>query len=244
VTGAGSQTHRLQEEAGADAHLPQLSAVVVVVSRSRSMSDALCQRLHQQGIVAIPADSTGSATFGLGEASPLAVVVDATSGLGDRELLDAVRLSAGAPVLVLPASGLAHPALLAEPAEAALDPWTPGSAVRAQLATAAAVTMALSEAVLRSGPVELDVLRHEVRVHGEPVWFTLKEFELLELLLRFRGRVLSTDFLQARVWGPSRNGILHTLYVHIRRIRQKIEPDPQRPRYLLTLRGSGYKFQG
>jgi two-component system response regulator RegX3 len=169
--------------------------------------------------------------------------VDATTGLGDRELLDAVRLAAGAPVLVLSASGFAHPALLAEPGDPALDPWTPGSVVRSQLAIAATVTLALSEAVLRSGPVELDVLRHEVRVNGEPVWFTLKEFELLELLMRFRGRVLSTDFLRARVWGPGGEGSLHTLYVHIRRIRQKIEPDPRRPRYLVTLRGSGYKFQ-
>lgn len=221
---------------------PAEPPAVVVVSRNRSISDGLRQRLREQGIAAITADTADAATDSLGAASPLAVVVDATTGIGDRDLLDAVQLAAGAPVLILPPSGHAHPAVLQEPTDATPDPWTPGSVVRAQLARAAMVTVALAEAVLRSGRVELDALRHEVRVDGEPVWFALKEFELLELLLRFRGRVLSPDFLLARVWGSSGEGSAHTLYVHIRRIRQKIEPDPRHPRHLVTLRGSGYKF--
>jgi DNA-binding response OmpR family regulator len=96
--------------------------------------------------------------------------------------------------------------VLEEPPDVGADPWTPGGVVHAQLAAAAMVTAALGEAVLRTERVELDVLRHEVRVDGMAVWFALKEFELLELLLRFRGRVLSSEFLLARVWGRRGSG--------------------------------------
>jgi two-component system response regulator RegX3 len=242
MASVGSQADRPEREAAPDC-LPSTRAVVVV-SRRRSVSEGLRRELHEQGIEATTADSAGSATSQLGEAPLLAVIVDATPGLDDRELAEAVRLSAGAPVLVLPASGVVHPEVLPDPVDPPLDPWAPGSVVRSQLAAAATVALALSEAVLNAGPIGLDVLRHEVRVDGKPVWFTPKEFELLELLMRVRGHVLSAALLQARVWGTEGGASLHNLYVHIRRIRQKIERDPRRPRHLLTVRGSGYRLQG
>jgi two-component system response regulator RegX3 len=98
------------------------------------------------------------------------------------------------------------------------------------------------EEVLRGGPVELDVARHEVRVGGEPVGFPPKEFELLETLLRRKGRLLTRDVLIDRVWGPGYVGDTKTLDVHVKRIRRKIEEDPHRPRHLVTVRGLGYKF--
>jgi two-component system response regulator RegX3 len=96
--------------------------------------------------------------------------------------------------------------------------------------------------VLALGPVEMDVDRHVVRVHGELVAFPLKEFELLELLLRNPGRVLTRGQLIDRIWGSDYVGDTKTLDVHVKRIRSKIEDDPAAPKLLTTVRGLGYKL--
>ncbi|GII97691.1 two-component system response regulator RegX3 [Sediminihabitans luteus] len=95
---------------------------------------------------------------------------------------------------------------------------------------------------LAVGHVRMDVDRHTVLVHGSPVAFPLKEFELLELLLRNAGRVLTRGQLIDRVWGSDYVGDTKTLDVHVKRVRAKIEPDPSSPRYLVTVRGLGYKI--
>ena len=100
-----------------------------------------------------------------------------------------------------------------------------------------------AEDVLRGGPVEMDVGRHEVRVRGEAVGFPPKEFELLEMFLRNPGRVLTRGQLIDRVWGSDYVGDTKTLDVHVKRLRAKLEPDPANPKYLLTVRGLGYKFE-
>jgi two-component system response regulator RegX3 len=96
--------------------------------------------------------------------------------------------------------------------------------------------------VLEAGPVRMDVERHTVMVGGEVTPFPLKEFELLELLLRNAGRVLTRGQLIDRVWGADYVGDTKTLDVHVKRIRAKIEPDPGNPRFVLTVRGLGYRF--
>jgi two-component system response regulator RegX3 len=96
--------------------------------------------------------------------------------------------------------------------------------------------------VVEAGPVRMDVERHLVTVGGHPVQMPLKEFDLLELLLRNSGRVLTRGQLIDRVWGPDYVGDTKTLDVHVKRLRAKIEPDPAHPKYLVTVRGLGYKF--
>ena len=88
----------------------------------------------------------------------------------------------------------------------------------------------------------MDVERHVVTVDGAPVPLPLKEFELLELLLRNAGRVLTRIQLIDRVWGSDYVGDTKTLDVHVKRLRAKIEPDPGHPTMLITVRGLGYKF--
>ncbi|MDK8768073.1 response regulator [Corynebacterium freneyi] len=101
----------------------------------------------------------------------------------------------------------------------------------------------LEEDVLRGGRVVMDVERHVVTVDDEPVSMPLKEFDLLEYLLRNSGRVLTRGQLIDRVWGADYVGDTKTLDVHIKRLRSKIEVNPSRPRHLVTVRGLGYKFE-
>jgi two-component system, OmpR family, response regulator RegX3 len=101
----------------------------------------------------------------------------------------------------------------------------------------------LISSTVHAGPVRMDVERHVVSVSGEQVPLPLKEFELLEMLLRNSGRVLTRGQLIDRVWGSDYVGDTKTLDVHVKRLRSKIEPDPSTPRYLITVRGLGYKFE-
>ncbi|KQM59045.1 MULTISPECIES: response regulator transcription factor [unclassified Agreia] len=101
----------------------------------------------------------------------------------------------------------------------------------------------LAEPVLESGPVQMDIERHTVRVNGVDTAMPLKEFELLELLLRNAGRVLTRGQLIDRVWGSDYFGDTKTLDVHIKRIRSKIEQVPSEPTLLVTVRGLGYRFE-
>jgi two-component system, OmpR family, response regulator RegX3 len=98
--------------------------------------------------------------------------------------------------------------------------------------------------VLEAGPVRMDVDRHVVSVGGSVVQLPLKEFELLEFLLRNAGRVLTRGQLIDRVWGADYVGDTKTLDVHVTRLRAKIEDDPRAPRLLLTVRGLGYRLEG
>jgi len=101
----------------------------------------------------------------------------------------------------------------------------------------------LSGPSVEAGPVRMDLDRHVVSVNGEHVPLPLKEFELLELLLRNAGRVLTRGQLIERVWGADYVGDTKTLDVHVKRLRGKIEPEPSLPRHLVTVRGLGYKFE-
>lgn len=98
------------------------------------------------------------------------------------------------------------------------------------------------EDLLSAGPVQMDVERHVVTVRGETVALPLKEFDLLEFLLRNAGRVLTRGQLIDRVWGSDYVGDTKTLDVHVKRLRAKVEADPANPELLLTVRGLGYKF--
>jgi two-component system response regulator RegX3 len=99
------------------------------------------------------------------------------------------------------------------------------------------------DGVVEAGGVRMDVERHAVAVDGREISMPLKEFELLELLLRNAGRVLTRGQLIDRVWGSDYFGDTKTLDVHIKRIRSKIEREPSEPVRLVTVRGLGYRFE-
>ena len=98
--------------------------------------------------------------------------------------------------------------------------------------------------IIEAHGVRMDVERHSVSVSGRPVHLALKEFELLEMLLRNAGRVMTRGQLIDRIWGANYFGDTKTLDVHVKRLRAKIEQNPAQPKLLLTVRGLGYKFEG
>ncbi|MEX3516855.1 response regulator transcription factor [Corynebacterium camporealensis] len=106
-----------------------------------------------------------------------------------------------------------------------------------------AVEEFVPDQILEGGRVRMDVERHTVAVDGEPVSMPLKEFDLLEYLLRNAGRVLTRGQLIDRIWGADYVGDTKTLDVHVKRLRSKIELQPSRPKHLVTVRGLGYKFE-
>ena len=97
--------------------------------------------------------------------------------------------------------------------------------------------------VVSVGPIRLDTARHQASINGAPVGLPLKEFELLEFLMRNAGRVLTRSQLIDRVWGGDYFGDTKTLDVHIKRLRSKIEADPANPVLIQTIRGLGYKLE-
>jgi DNA-binding response OmpR family regulator len=101
----------------------------------------------------------------------------------------------------------------------------------------------VGEAPIAAGELEVDFERREVRMQGEPVKLTYVEFEILAALASAPGRVLTRDLLLERIWGDSAYRDPRTIDVHIRHLREKVEPDPQQPEYLLTVRGVGYRFR-
>ncbi|MGB2757112.1 MAG: response regulator transcription factor [Acidimicrobiia bacterium] len=98
-------------------------------------------------------------------------------------------------------------------------------------------------ATLSIGDIELDIARHEVRVRGELVGLARKEFQLLQILMEKAGRVLPRDVLLKEVWGADFFGDSKTLDVHIKRVRSKVEVDPNHPTCIVTVRGVGYRYE-
>lgn len=106
-----------------------------------------------------------------------------------------------------------------------------------------AVDLDEEQAFVAVGPVRMNFERHEVSVNGESVLLPLKEFELLEFLMRNSGRVLTRGQLIDRIWGSDYVGDGKTLDVHVKRLRSKIESDPANPLLITTVRGLGYRFE-
>ena len=99
------------------------------------------------------------------------------------------------------------------------------------------------DGVITAGPVRIDTERHQVNINNELISLPLKEFELLEFLVRNSGRVLTRSQLIDRVWGSDYFGDTKTLDVHVKRLRAKVEKDPANPVFIQTIRGLGYKFE-
>jgi two-component system response regulator RegX3 len=222
---------------------------VLVVEDEESISDPLAYLLRQEGFeVAVAATGPdGLAEFDRGGAD--IVLLDLMlPGLSGTEVCRTLRARSSVPVIMLTARDSEIDKVVG--LELGADDYvTKPFSSRELVARVRAVLRRRVEPeesaqpALQAGPVRMDVERHVVTVAGEAVPLPLKEFELLELLLRNAGRVLTRGQLIDRVWGADYVGDTKTLDVHVKRLRAKIEPDPGSPQHLVTVRGLGYKLE-
>jgi two-component system response regulator RegX3 len=224
---------------------------VLVVEDEESFSDALSYMLRREGYDAVVAATGPDALAEFDRAGADIVLLDLMlPGLPGTEVCRALRSRSNVPIIMLTAKDTEIDKVVG--LELGADDYVtkPYSArelvarIRAVLRRRGDAAEAPSaDGVLQAGPVRMDVERHVVAVDGEQVPLPLKEFDLLEFLLRNVGRVLTRGQLIDRVWGSDYVGDTKTLDVHVKRLRAKLEPDPANPKYLLTVRGLGYKLE-
>lgn len=225
---------------------------VLIVEDEESFSDALSYMLRKEGFeVGVAADGRAALELFERQGADIVLLDVMLPGLSGTEVCRQLRQVSSVPIIMLTAKDSEIDKVVG--LELGADDYVtkPFSSrelvarVRAVLRRRSDVdepVSAKSSSVLEAGPVRMDIDRHLVAVDGSEVKLPLKEFELLELLLRNSGRVLTRSQLIDRIWGSDYVGDTKTLDVHVKRIRAKIEPDPANPIYLITLRGLGYKF--
>jgi two-component system, OmpR family, response regulator RegX3 len=222
---------------------------ILVVEDEESFSDPLSYLLRKEGYEVGVAETGPAALEEFDRAGADLVLLDLMlPGLSGTEVCRQLRSRSAVPVIMLTAKDSEIDKVVG--LEIGADDYvTKPYSSRELLARVRAVLRRgqesedLSPATLEAGPVRMDVDRHVVTVSGEHVALPLKEFELLELLLRNTGRVLTRHQLIDRVWGSDYVGDTKTLDVHVKRLRSKVESDPGAPRHLVTVRGLGYKFE-
>ena len=222
---------------------------ILVVEDEESFSDALSYMLRKEGFeVAV----SGNGPDGIEEfdrtGADLVLLDLMLPGLSGLEVCRQLRQRSDVPVIMLTAKDAEVDKVVG--LEIGADDYvTKPFSARELVARIRAVLRRRGEpeellnGVLEAGPVRMDVDRHIVTVNGDGVSLPLKEFELLEFLLRNSGRVLTRGQLIDRVWGSDYVGDTKTLDVHVKRLRAKLEPDPSTPKHLITVRGLGYKFE-
>ena len=222
---------------------------ILIVEDEVSFSDPLSYVLRKEGYDVAVAETgpDGLAEFDKNGAD-LVLLDLMLPGLSGVDVCRALRQRSTVPVIMLTAKDSEIDKVVG--LEIGADDYvTKPYSSRELLARVKAVLRRLAEpeellpATLEAGPVRMDVERHTVSVSGRPTSLPLKEFELLEMLLRNSGRVLTRMQLIDRVWGSDYVGDTKTLDVHVKRLRAKIEPDPANPVHIVTVRGLGYKFE-
>jgi two-component system response regulator RegX3 len=222
---------------------------ILIVEDEVSFSDPLSYLLKKEGYDVAVAETgpDGLAEFDKNGAD-LVLLDLMLPGLSGIDVCRALRQRSSVPVIMLTAKDSEIDKVVG--LEIGADDYvTKPYSSRELLARVKAVLRRLAEpedllpSTLESGPVRMDVERHTVSVQGRSVSLPLKEFELLEMLLRNSGRVLTRMQLIDRVWGSDYVGDTKTLDVHVKRLRAKIEPDPANPVHIVTVRGLGYKFE-
>ncbi|WP_299035836.1 response regulator transcription factor [uncultured Pseudokineococcus sp.] len=224
---------------------------ILLVEDEESLSDPLAYQLGREGYdVAVAADGPSAlAEFDRGGAD-LVLLDLMLPGLPGTEVCRQIRTRSTVPVIMVTAKESEVDVVVG--LELGADDYVtkPYSSrellarIRAVLRRGGDVDEHEDPGALAAGPVRMDVERHVVTLDGAPIALPLKEFELLEVLMRNAGRVLTRGQLIDRVWGADYVGDTKTLDVHVKRLRAKIEEDPASPQRLVTVRGLGYKLEG
>ncbi|MFE0747777.1 response regulator [Gordonia sp. NPDC058843] len=224
---------------------------VLIVEDEESLADPLAFLLRKEGFEASVITDGAQALSTFDRVSPDIVLLDLMlPGMSGTEICKALRTRSNVPVIMVTARDSEIDKVVG--LELGADDYvTKPYSARELIARIRAVLRrggdlpddGLDIGILEAGPVRMDVERHTVSVNGASITLPLKEFDLLEYLLRNAGRVLTRGQLIDRVWGVDYVGDTKTLDVHVKRLRSKIEPDPANPKHLITVRGLGYKLE-
>ena len=224
---------------------------VLIIEDELSFSEAITFLLKKEGFEVLVANNgqDGINLFNK-EGADLILLDLMLPGVSGTEVCRQIRLKSQVPIIMLTARDTEIDKVVG--LELGADDYVtkPYSAreliarINAVLRRASTSSDAIEQGVLASGPIKLDIDRHVMTLNNMPISLPLKEFELLEFLMRNSGRVLTRVQLIDRVWGSDYFGDTKTLDVHIKRLREKIEKDPANPVLIQTVRGLGYKFEG
>ncbi len=223
---------------------------ILVVDDEQPLLDALQYALQREGFEVVTATDSEDALRLFHEQNPDLVILDVMlptrSGF---EVCQILRKRSNVPIVMLTAKGAETDRVVG--LEIGADDYvTKPFSMRELMARIKSVMRRakspapLAGNVLKAGELSLDVDRHEVRLGDTLLALSPKEFDLLRFLMEHPGQVFSRQTLLDRVWGEERYIEERTVDVHIHWLREKIESDPRKPKYLLTVRGVGYKFRG
>ena len=223
---------------------------ILIIEDEASFSDAVSFMLEKEGFD-VHVEATGPAGIAAFEqrGADLILLDLMLPGMPGTDVCKTIRAKSSVPVIMLTAKDSEIDKVLG--LEMGADDYITKpfsmrelvARVRAVLRRPQGVDPAEDRATIAAGPVQIDVDRHIVRIRGDVVTMPLKEFDLLEFLVRNAGRVLTRSQLIDRVWGSDYFGDTKTLDVHVKRLRAKVEPDPANPVRIVTIRGLGYKFE-
>jgi two-component system, OmpR family, response regulator RegX3 len=222
---------------------------ILIVEDEPSLSEPLAYLLGREGYeTTIVADGLAAVAEFDRNGSDLVLLDLMLPGMAGTEVCKEIRTRSAVPIIMLTAKDSEVDIVVG--LELGADDYvTKPYSTRELLARIRAVLRRKTEpeteddTVLQAGDVRMDIERHTVSVQGVDTPMPLKEFELLELLLRNAGRVLTRGQLIDRIWGADYFGDTKTLDVHIKRIRSRIEKVPSEPTMLVTVRGLGYRFE-
>ena len=225
---------------------------ILIVEDEESLSDPLAYLLRKEGFEAVvAADGQAGLDLFASEDIDLVLLDLMLPGMGGTEVCKKLRAVSSVPIIMVTARDSEIDKVVG--LELGADDYvTKPYSTRELVARIRAVLRRgpetevveeVDDQLLQGGRVTMDVERHTVLVDGQPVPMPLKEFDLLEYLLRNAGRVLTRGQLIDRIWGADYVGDTKTLDVHVKRLRTKIEAQPSRPTQLVTVRGLGYKFE-
>ncbi len=222
---------------------------ILVVEDEASFSEALSYVLTKEGFEVVVADTGDGAITAFDKGGADLVLLDLMlPGLSGTEVCKQLRSRSAVPIIMLTAKDTEVDKVVG--LELGADDYVTKPYSKAELIARIRAVLRRQgdntesdQGVITAGPVRIDVERHQVNINNELISLPLKEFELLEFLVRNSGRVLTRAQLIDRVWGSDYFGDTKTLDVHVKRLRAKIESDPANPVYIQTIRGLGYKFE-
>jgi two-component system response regulator RegX3 len=220
---------------------------ILVVEDEAGMRDPLVYLLRTEGYEVIEAGELAVTLFQK-EGADLVLLDLMLPKLNGKDVCKAIRSTSDVPIIMLTAKDTEIDKVIG--LEIGADDYvTKPYSKNELLARMKAVLRrnggprAAENGILEAGPIRMDIERHTVFFNDQKISMPLKEFELLELLLENRNRVLTRGQIIDSVWGSNYFGDTKTLDVHIKRLRSKVEEDPSRPVHLLTVRGLGYKYE-